>query len=286
MTARGRAAHAAAALTRRPRLADRGDDVAWLPAPGPVAVGAVPYVLTVHDLSWEQRPGDFTAYERAWHAIARPRALARAAARVVTDSAVTRDAAIAAWGLDPARVVVVAPGIGAPGAGSAPRAGRYLLLAGALEPRKAPELALGAFARARARGLQAELVVAGAGRRARALDGRPGVRVLGAVGDAELDGLYRGALAVVQPSHLEGYGLVPLEALARGTPAVVADLPVYDETLGAAALRFAPGDANALADALLRVEGERERLLAAAPASPRWEDAARRLRAVLAEAAR
>jgi glycosyltransferase involved in cell wall biosynthesis len=278
---RGRARNALAPLARR------GDDVAWLPAPGPVAVGGVPYVLTVHDLSWEQRPRDFTAYERAWHRAARPRALARGAARVVADSRSTRDAAVAAWGLDPARVTVIAPGVDAPdGAGGAAEPGRYLLLVGALEPRKAPELALGAFARARARGLDAELVVVGAGRRARALEGRPGVRVLGAVDDARLDALYRGALAVVQPSHLEGYGLVPLEALARGTPAVVAGLPVYDETLGAAALRFAPGDAAGLAEALLRVEAERDRLLAAAPALPRWADAARALRGVLAEAVR
>jgi glycosyltransferase involved in cell wall biosynthesis len=249
-----------------------------------VRVGGVPYVLTVHDLSWEQRPLDFTAYERAWHAAARPRALAGGAARVVADSTATRDAALAAWDLDPERVVVVAPGIDTPG-DAPPRPGRYLLMVGALEPRKAPELALGAFARARAHGLDAELVVAGGGRRARALAGRPGVRVLDHVDDAELDALYRGALAVVHPAHLEGYGLVPLEALARGTPPVVADLPVYDETLGAAALRFPGGDAAALAEALLRVEGERGRLLAAAPPSPRWSDAARALRAVLAEAA-
>ena len=54
---------------RRPTLAGLlgGVDVAWLPAPAPVAPGA-PYVLTVHDRSWERRPQDFSAYERAWHA--------------------------------------------------------------------------------------------------------------------------------------------------------------------------------------------------------------------------
>src|SRR5690242_19552959 len=51
-------------------------DVVWVHAPPPVAVGAVPYVMTVHDLSFEARPEDFTPYERAWHAAARPRRLA------------------------------------------------------------------------------------------------------------------------------------------------------------------------------------------------------------------
>ena len=111
------------------------------------------------------------------------------------------------------------------------------------------------------------------------------MHVLGPVDDDRLDALYRGALALVLPSWLEGYGLPPLEALARGTPAIVADLPIYDETVGGAALRFRSGDAASLAEALLRVEHERERLLAAAPAIPGWDDAARDLRTLLAEAA-
>src|SRR6476646_5243463 len=61
----GRARYAAGALLGRPRIGV-GADVVWLPAPAPVAVGA-PYVLTVHDLSWVERPQDFTAYERVWH---------------------------------------------------------------------------------------------------------------------------------------------------------------------------------------------------------------------------
>ena len=78
----GRALFGAAALAGRPTLAGLvgGADVVWLPAPAPVAPGA-PYVLTVHDRSWERRPRDFSAYERVWHALARPRALARGAAR-------------------------------------------------------------------------------------------------------------------------------------------------------------------------------------------------------------
>src|SRR5215218_5301895 len=82
----GRALFGAAAVARRPRL-DRllgGVDVVWAPAPAPLAVSAdVPLVLTVHDRSFEERPGDFTAYERLWHRLARPRALARRADAVV-----------------------------------------------------------------------------------------------------------------------------------------------------------------------------------------------------------
>lgn len=157
---------------------------------------------------------------------------------------------------------------------------------GALEPRKEPELLARAYARARAAGLQAELVWAGAGRLP--VEGARVVRP----DDEELDALYRGAVAVVHPASYEGFGFTPIEGLLRGAPAVVADLPVYDETIGPGALRFGVGDEAALADALLRMEREpalREQLAAAgreAVARLSWERAARRLQDVLAEVAR
>ncbi|MFL5846830.1 MAG: glycosyltransferase family 4 protein [Solirubrobacteraceae bacterium] len=290
-----RAAFGAAAVLGRPRL-DRmagGADVVWLPAPVPVAVSAdVPYVLTVHDLSWLQRPEDFTAYERAWHRAMRFDRLVRGAARVVCDVGVVRDSIIEGWGLAAERVIVVPPGPGLGGVThvdlrSEGKRARppYFLVVGALEPRKAPELVLAAHARARSAGLRAGLVFAGASRVA-----IEGAEVLEPTDD-ELRALYAGALAVVQPAHLEGFGFPPVEGLAAGTPAIVADLPLYDETIGDGALRFAAGDERALADALLRMEREdglRERLVAAgqtaiAPLS--WERAARELHTVLAEVA-
>src|SRR5438552_14392679 len=81
-------------------------DVAWLPAPAIVRAGGVPYVLTIHDLSWLERPRDFTAYERAWHAAMRPGRLVRGAARVVADTRATREALAARWGVEAA---VIAP---------------------------------------------------------------------------------------------------------------------------------------------------------------------------------
>jgi glycosyltransferase involved in cell wall biosynthesis len=276
----GRALFGTAAVARRPTLVGLlgGVDVAWLPAPAPVAPGA-PYVLTVHDRSWERRPQDFSAYERVWHRLARPRGLARAAAAVTADSHAVAAELRAAWGVD---ATVVSPGVdGGPSAAPAraPVAapGRYLLFVGARDPRKGLDVATAAHERARARGLDAELVVVGDGRRR--------------VDDAELAALYAGALAVVAPSYLEGFGLVALEAATHGTPAVVSDLRCFAETLGDAALRVAVGDAGALADALLRIVGDdalRARLGAAArerAALYTWERAAAALHPLLGQAA-
>lgn len=245
----GRLLFASGALAGAPRL-DRmlgGDvDVLWAPAPAPLALSAhVPLVLTIHDLSFDQRPGDFTAYERLWHRLARPRRLAERAVHLVVDSRATQSLLQERWGVEASRSTMVAPGVSRPGMSqSAIAAARirsrlglqrpYLLAVGALEPRKAPELLLRAFLRARADGLDGELVFAGGGRLAPRLRA-PGVRVLGQVEEAELEALYTGAQALVMASWLEGYGLPPLEAIVRGTPPVVADLPVYEETLGAGA---------------------------------------------------
>jgi glycosyltransferase involved in cell wall biosynthesis len=292
----GRALFGAAAVTGRPRLDDLlggAIDVVWIPAPAPLAVSpGVPLVLTVHDRSFEERPADFTRYERLWHQLARPRALARRAAAVVCDTSAGRDDLARAWGVE---ATVVSPGplidrterarARAAVNGGAP----YLLFVGALEPRKAPDVLADAYARARARGLEAELVVLGDGRMP--IAGTGVRRVAPAADDRELAALYAGALAVVAPSWLEGFGLPPVEAAALGTPSVVSDLPVFAETLGDGALRVAPGDAAGLADALVRIAGDaalRSELgVAARQAAVRydWGRSAEAMHAVLAAAA-
>lgn len=292
-----RAELAAAALSGRPRLDRRvgGCDVVFLPAVAPVAVSAaVPYVLTVHDLSFEHRPRDFSAYERAWHRLARPRGLARRARRVIADSEAVRRQIVEEWGVAAEQTVTIPPGPGRePGAPVALPAAipeRYVLAVGALEPRKRPDLLVEAHAVARARGLEAGLVLAGEGPMRERLS-RSHATLLGYVEDDVLDSLYSGALALVCASREEGFGFTPLEAIARGTPALVSDLPVFSETLPEGALRVPPGDSAALADALLALERDpdlRARLVAAGSAALgrlSWDEAAARTRAVLAEAA-
>jgi len=63
-----------------------------------------------------------------------------------------------------------------------------------------------------------------------------------AVDDEQLLALYRGATALLLPSTAEGFGYPPLEAMACGTPAIVADIPVLRETTGGAAMLCDPHD--------------------------------------------
>jgi len=293
----GRVRLLSAALTGRPKLdgLTEGSDVVWLPAPAPVAVSPmVPYVLTVHDLSFEHRPLDYSAYDRLWHRLARPARLAQLAALVLCVSDATREAAIRAWDLDPDRTRTVLSGPGRVRGRTARRRrdfpNGYFLAVGALEPRKLPSALVAGHRRACVEGLRAELVFAGDGPLRSKLEGS-GATLLGHVSDEELDSLYEGALAVACVSREEGFGFTPLEAAAHGTPAIVADLPVFDETFGDAAVRVPVGDPAALAAALLRLERDpeyRERLAADARAASgrlSWERTARETRAALLEAA-
>ncbi len=292
---------AAAALIGRPRLERLagGADVSWLPAPAPVACGRnTPYVLTIHDISFELRPDDFTSYERRWHRVARPRRLAERAARVVADSEATvADLMTAGWPISDQKITVIRaapsmptgelPSVRGERQGSNP----YLLYVGALEPRKGIDTLAEAIPIARRGGLTAPLLVVGEGRLASELEAVAGVRLLGRQSDQQLAQLYAGALALVMPSRLEGFGLPPVEAAAHRVPSVTSDLPVFAETLADSALTFPVGDAAALAKALVLISGDltlRARLgeqaqLAVSELS--WARAAASLRSVFSEAA-
>ena len=78
------------------------------------------------------------------------------------------------------------------------------------------------------------------------------VRV-GWVDDETRLALLRGARAVAYPSRYEGFGLVPLEAIAAGTPVVATATGAIPEVLGDGGLLVPPGDVDALAGAIDRV---------------------------------
>ena len=175
-----------------------------------------------------------------WHAAARPRRLARRAARVLCDTEVVRGELIREWGLEPDRVrtAPLAPRRAAAAASAPEPRARYFLSVGALEPRKAPDVLVAGFRLARERGLDAELIVAGDGRLAPSR--RPGVRRLGHVED--LGSLYAGALARRAPVVARGLRPDAGRGHRRAArPAIVSDLPVLREVLGDGALYVRAG---------------------------------------------
>jgi glycosyltransferase involved in cell wall biosynthesis len=59
-------------------------------------------------------------------------------------------------------------------------------------------------------------------------------------------------LALVSPSHYEGFGLPPVEAMLLGCPAIISDTPAMIEICGDAALHCGAEDVEKLAE-LMRI---------------------------------
>jgi glycosyltransferase involved in cell wall biosynthesis len=276
-------------------------------------------LVTIHDLSFMVHPECAQPSMVRYLTDAVPRGLRRANA-ILADSEATRRDLQRLLSIDPTRVELVYPAVGPRFRPMAPeeiepvrrRLGlpdHFVLFVSTIEPRKNLVRLLEAFALLEAEGWRLEasgsaartslqppapgmqLVIAG--RRGWMYDDvfaaieRLGlaerVRLLDFVHDKDLPALYNLAAAFAYPSIYEGFGFPPLEALACGTPVVVADNSSLPEVVGDAAVLVAAEDVGSIASGLARAVGDaalRSRLRAAGPQRARqftWEQAANRV---------
>jgi len=114
---------------------------------------------------------------------------------------------------------------------------------GTLEPRKNLDGLIEAWREVRRRH-GVDLVLAG---RKRAdfnqLPAEPGLRLTGEVSDTDLAQLYSGALALVYPSHYEGFGLPVLEAMQCGACVLISKDAALCEVAGEAGVNLDGGQA-------------------------------------------
>lgn len=262
----------------------------------PLRRGGLAGVVTVHDLAFEAFGEDFAPRTRAKFRHL-GRAAARGAQRVVVPSAFTASDVVERWSIEPRKVVVVpnAPALPPSGAvearGDATPGPPYLLGVGDLRRKKDWATLVRAWRAVRGEGVP-RLVLAGvdAGEGAAlATLGGDGLELTGWVDDARLDGLLRGAVALVHPSRYEGFGLVVVEAMARGTPVACADATALPEAAGGAAALFAPGDVDACAAAIRTVLADPDGFAArgrARAAQLSWRASAQATAEVYAQAVR
>lgn len=300
--------NAAFAFTGRPYIEDLVGpaDGIYLPNLN-FAATRMPYAVTVHDLSFIRYRRFFSLRQRAWHAAVRPARLILGASRVIAVSDHTRRDIMEMFGLPEDRIAVVHPAAGpefSAASGDDIAAVRrkhgldspFLLYLGTLEPRKNVARLIEAYGAA---SVDADLVIAGgagwlhkeifesAGRSPK----KDRIRFLGYVDDADKPGLYSAAEAFLYPSHYEGFGMPPLEAMACGTPVVASHASSLPEVVGDAGLLVDPYDVTEIAGAIEAVMTDgplRERFRREGPrraAAFTWDRSAERLERVLTEMA-
>lgn len=211
----------------------------------------LPLVVTIHDLIHLHQPMRnplAPVYARAMIGRA-----VRKATRVLTVTEAVKGQLEEEFG---AKTVVVTPNGIDPmfTPGVAPVSRRSFLFVGNDKPHKNVETLVAAWERVAADVGGATLVLVGAPfERYR---NRDRIEVRGFVNDEELLALYRGATALVMPSHEEGFGLPAAEAMACGTPVITSTAPALVEITGDAALHVDANDVDALANAMRRVAEE------------------------------
>lgn len=224
-----------------------------------------PFVVTVHDLILHHRASEraitqpgilYGAKVLAYRWVIR-RAIFGARTILVPSESVAND--IRGYYprvADRLKVVPLGVTVASPAPVAAPA--RYFLTVGAAYPHKNLELLPKVVSQ-----LPPDIVIVSVGRmdafrdRLKTLVEEEGLarRIIfwGEASEAELAGLYHGALGYLIPSFEEGFGLGAVEALHYGTPVIASDIPVHREVLGEAAMFVGPADTNGWVGALVEV---------------------------------
>ncbi len=226
-----------------------------LPYPDAALRAPHPYVAMVHDLIHLRHPALFSRATAAyWRLVAAP--VYRGADRVLVSDPRVADDCVALLGIARERIRIVPLGYGdaVPEAAPWPAERPYVFYAGNHRPHKGLATLYAAWA-ALPPELELDLALTGPDEpdvRRRYARERGTIAFVGELEEAVLARRYRGALAYVQPSLAEGFGIPVLEAVVAGTPVLAATTAAPAVALPFVQT-FAPGDAGALGSLMAAV---------------------------------
>ncbi|MFN8419076.1 MAG: glycosyltransferase family 1 protein [Anaerolineae bacterium] len=237
----------------------------------PPLFGAKHFVITVHDLNFLHYPQFQTPDSLRYYA-GQIKAATEQAAQIMADSEATKIDLCNMLGVPAEKITVHMLGVDPmyhplPADQVQPVLDRlklprgYILFVGTFEPRKNLPGLLTAYRHLRDELPDAPPLVI-VGRRGwlyedifrnvseLGLDAQ--VRWLEDAAFADMPALYNGAAVLTLPSHYEGFGFPPLEAMACGVPTVVSDRGSLPEVVADTGLMIDPDDSAALTAALRR----------------------------------
>ncbi len=233
-----------------------------------------PTIVTVYDLSFIYFPEQYPLLKRLYLTNLTRRSCQKAK-RIVTISEAGRQDVHHQFGIALDKIDVVPPGVDSsfvPLSESEVKAFRehqqlpkqFVLHVGTLQPRK--NLLILIEAMAQIKRPEITLVLAGGKgwyykdifARVQKLGLENQVRFTGYVSETDLPLWYNAASMLIYPSFYEGFGMPALEAMACGTPVVVANNSSLPEVVGEAGRLFDPDDIQALAEHIVTVLDDQE----------------------------
>ena len=225
----------------------------------------IPQILIVHDLIPLFYPSEAPRLHLYYKRVL-PRLLQRVSA-VIAVSEHTGNDLIREFGLPPEQVHVIYNGLHSPQADTAIdhkpdglQSGTFFLFVGTYAPRKNLQTLVLALAKVRGEISESLVIVSYPDKWRGSIlqliadcDLSERVTILSGLHHAEMNYLYRYATALFLLSEYEGFGYPPMEAMLRGTPAVVSDSTSLAEVTGDAAVRVDARDIDAAAAAMLQL---------------------------------
>ena len=247
-------------------------------------------VMTIHDVFYLLRPRAYAWVYTLFYRIMTPWA-ARRAKKIITVSQFSKHEIMRYYGIADNKITVVYNAARKPVPAPRKKTQPYLLAVGSLMPRKNIQRLLEAYSTMP--DADFDLYIAGSAETSFAdaeLDSyahTKGVRWLGHVSPQELNTLYRNAVAYINPSLYEGFGIPLLEAMVQGCPVLASDIPVFHEVCEDAACYFNPMKSEEMQFAMRTImhdETLRQQLIQAGQQRSRlfsWEASARTIQLLL-----
>ncbi len=244
-------------------------DVLFIPASALPLIHPRNSVVTIHDIAWKFFPETFS-FGMLWYLRFSTWFAVCFAQKVITVSEQTRTDVLAAYAVNPKKIVAVPLGFDAEAetreqAGAIPSATenakiaelpeRFILYLGTLQPRKNILGLIEAFEllQAEEKNKGAQLVIAGGkgwlyDSIIERIQANPEIIYFGYVQDRFA--LMRRAALLVQPAFYEGFGLQLLDAFYAGVPVACSNISSLPEVAGDAAEYFNPRDPKSIAEAM------------------------------------
>ncbi len=213
-------------------------------------------IMTIHDMSYLVHSRSFSIIYRLYYRLLTPIA-ARKARHLVTVSEFSKHEIIRYLHLDASKITVIYNAVHPSPLASKKDMPRYILSVCSLEPRKNLHRLIESYLHIPDKDFDLYLIGGGdavfSNPDLQPYQNIPHVHFLGYLNDEKLQSYYRNAIAYVNASLYEGFGIPNLEAMQQKCAIAISDIPAYREVCEDAAIYFNPMDTKDIQNKIIEI---------------------------------